>query len=467
MGRKKIAIKKIKDERRRLVTFHRRRLGLIKKAYELSMLCDCEIGVMIFSKEAAEPETCGPKMFTYSSKNMRSLITSHNQIISSPEFKEAKHQVMGDADVVKMIDNFGISDYFGESQKSDSDRNCSENSQTGASKGKQNSKMKDSPEVKHADPPKNDIKNVKNPQSKKSSKLCSTGKISKQKESKRDKYMKLPQKKVIQQAIRLEQERSKLEPMTANYNIKTIHPKMVFSDHIPNNIQSTTHESDQKATSIDKIEKFKQPMNFYLINPVAPTSLDNNASKIRRANSGLERQQNLLPNEVLKPKIFGSYSSEYSHYSLTHYPGMNEGGSNYQLHKINNPGLMPNYSNYSHANQSWNSPSSSSLSVALIPKSGDYQSSIESLNELRNGILCQNTNLTTSAIDESANSVDFSDSRHESTKHNLDDYQEEMKKINQVSYPAKKRQRHRKGIPLSKLAKEQMIMEDYNHIDKQ
>ncbi|CAG8508266.1 4532_t:CDS:2 [Dentiscutata heterogama] len=49
MGRKKIQIKPIKDERNRQVTFLKRKYGLMKKAYELSVLCDCEIALIIFN----------------------------------------------------------------------------------------------------------------------------------------------------------------------------------------------------------------------------------------------------------------------------------------------------------------------------------------------------------------------------------------------------------------------------------
>jgi hypothetical protein len=60
MGRKKIAIERIADHRRRQVTFSRRKVGLMKKAYELSVLCNCDIGLLIFPSNAK-------KMFTYSS----------------------------------------------------------------------------------------------------------------------------------------------------------------------------------------------------------------------------------------------------------------------------------------------------------------------------------------------------------------------------------------------------------------
>lgn len=48
MGRKKIVIKPITDERNKQVTLNKRKLGLMKKAYELSVLCGCEIALIIF-----------------------------------------------------------------------------------------------------------------------------------------------------------------------------------------------------------------------------------------------------------------------------------------------------------------------------------------------------------------------------------------------------------------------------------
>ncbi|VDP97022.1 unnamed protein product [Trichobilharzia regenti] len=50
MGRKKIEIKFIKDEKNRLVTFAKRKSGLFKKAYELSVLCECEIALLVFTR---------------------------------------------------------------------------------------------------------------------------------------------------------------------------------------------------------------------------------------------------------------------------------------------------------------------------------------------------------------------------------------------------------------------------------
>ena len=49
MAREKIKIKKIDNVTARQVTFSKRRRGLIKKAEELSVLCDAEVALVIFS----------------------------------------------------------------------------------------------------------------------------------------------------------------------------------------------------------------------------------------------------------------------------------------------------------------------------------------------------------------------------------------------------------------------------------
>ncbi|ETI26253.1 hypothetical protein G647_03030 [Cladophialophora carrionii CBS 160.54] len=48
MGRRKIEIRAIKDDRNRSVTFLKRKGGLFKKAYELSVLCSVDVAVIIF-----------------------------------------------------------------------------------------------------------------------------------------------------------------------------------------------------------------------------------------------------------------------------------------------------------------------------------------------------------------------------------------------------------------------------------
>ncbi|XP_057442454.1 MADS-box protein AGL24-like isoform X2 [Lotus japonicus] len=73
MARKKIKIKKIDNITARQVTFSKRRRGIFKKAQELSVLCDAEVGIIVFS--ATE------KLYEYASSSMKSIITRHNQHI--------------------------------------------------------------------------------------------------------------------------------------------------------------------------------------------------------------------------------------------------------------------------------------------------------------------------------------------------------------------------------------------------
>ncbi|GFS33033.1 AGAMOUS-like 6 [Actinidia rufa] len=58
MGRRKIALKAIEDKSSRQVTFSKRRSGLMKKARELSVLCDVEIALFVFSGRGRLYEFC-------------------------------------------------------------------------------------------------------------------------------------------------------------------------------------------------------------------------------------------------------------------------------------------------------------------------------------------------------------------------------------------------------------------------
>ncbi|XP_022857288.1 MADS-box protein 04g005320-like isoform X1 [Olea europaea var. sylvestris] len=58
MGRGKVELKRIENKINRQVTFAKRRNGLLKKAYELSVLCDAEVGLIIFSSSGKLYEFC-------------------------------------------------------------------------------------------------------------------------------------------------------------------------------------------------------------------------------------------------------------------------------------------------------------------------------------------------------------------------------------------------------------------------
>ncbi|XP_038681507.1 MADS-box protein JOINTLESS-like isoform X2 [Tripterygium wilfordii] len=70
MTRQKIQIKKIENTTARQVTFSKRRKGLLKKAQELSTLCDAELALIVFS-------TTG-KLFEYSSTSVKQVIERHD-----------------------------------------------------------------------------------------------------------------------------------------------------------------------------------------------------------------------------------------------------------------------------------------------------------------------------------------------------------------------------------------------------
>nr|UXR27441.1 MADS transcription factor SEP1a [Staphisagria picta] len=58
MGRGKVELKRIENKINRQVTFAKRRNGLLKKAYELSVLCDAEVALIIFSTRGKLYEFC-------------------------------------------------------------------------------------------------------------------------------------------------------------------------------------------------------------------------------------------------------------------------------------------------------------------------------------------------------------------------------------------------------------------------
>lgn len=66
MARGKIQIRKIENSTSRQVTFSKRRNGLMKKAYELSVLCDADIAVVIFSSTG--------KVFEFASSSMTAIL---------------------------------------------------------------------------------------------------------------------------------------------------------------------------------------------------------------------------------------------------------------------------------------------------------------------------------------------------------------------------------------------------------
>nr|AER30448.1 AGAMOUS4 [Passiflora edulis] len=71
LGRGKVEIKRIENTTNRQVTFSKRRNGLLKKAYELSVLCDAEVALIVFSTRG--------RLYEYSNSSVKSTIERYKK----------------------------------------------------------------------------------------------------------------------------------------------------------------------------------------------------------------------------------------------------------------------------------------------------------------------------------------------------------------------------------------------------
>ncbi|KAJ6920108.1 pistillata [Populus alba x Populus x berolinensis] len=60
MGRGKIEIKRIENASNRQVTYSKRKNGIIKKAREITVLCDAQVSLVIFASSGRMHEYCSP-----------------------------------------------------------------------------------------------------------------------------------------------------------------------------------------------------------------------------------------------------------------------------------------------------------------------------------------------------------------------------------------------------------------------
>ncbi|CAI0560717.1 unnamed protein product [Linum tenue] len=71
IGRGKIEIKRIENTTNRQVTFCKRRNGLLKKAYELSVLCDAEVALIVFSSRG--------RLYEYANNSVKATIDRYKK----------------------------------------------------------------------------------------------------------------------------------------------------------------------------------------------------------------------------------------------------------------------------------------------------------------------------------------------------------------------------------------------------
>nr|AIC33050.1 flower development transporter AG2 [Chrysanthemum lavandulifolium] len=76
LGRGKIEIKRIENTTNRQVTFCKRRNGLLKKAYELSVLCDAEVALIVFSTRG--------RLYEYANNSVKGTIDRYKKACLDP-----------------------------------------------------------------------------------------------------------------------------------------------------------------------------------------------------------------------------------------------------------------------------------------------------------------------------------------------------------------------------------------------
>ncbi|XP_015159274.1 MADS-box protein SOC1-like [Solanum tuberosum] len=106
MVRGKTEIKRIENTTSRQVTFTKRRGGLLKKAFELSVLCDAEVSLIIFSQKG--------KLFEFSSSSTNKTIERyqkndknlrHDKILLEQTTEHLKEEVMSMTRNLEVLEN--------------------------------------------------------------------------------------------------------------------------------------------------------------------------------------------------------------------------------------------------------------------------------------------------------------------------------------------------------------------------
>ncbi|KAK4415972.1 Agamous-like MADS-box protein MADS3 [Sesamum alatum] len=84
MGRGRVELKRIENKINRQVTFSKRRNGLLKKAYELSVLCDAEVALIIFSSRG--------KLYEFGSASMTKTLERYQRCCFNPQDNSAERE---------------------------------------------------------------------------------------------------------------------------------------------------------------------------------------------------------------------------------------------------------------------------------------------------------------------------------------------------------------------------------------
>ncbi|KAG5579652.1 hypothetical protein H5410_050279 [Solanum commersonii] len=91
MVRGKTEMRRIENATSRQVTFSKRRNGLLKKAFELSVLCDAQVGLIIFSAR--------DKLYEFSTS--RKLLGESLESCSLEELQQMEHQLERSINIIR------------------------------------------------------------------------------------------------------------------------------------------------------------------------------------------------------------------------------------------------------------------------------------------------------------------------------------------------------------------------------
>ncbi|KAJ0980149.1 hypothetical protein J5N97_008404 [Dioscorea zingiberensis] len=93
MGRGKVELKRIENKINRQVTFSKRRSGLLKKAYELSVLCDVEVALIVFSNNGKLYEfSSNPSMSKTLEKYKKCTYSSSEGVVQANDTQQSSYQ---------------------------------------------------------------------------------------------------------------------------------------------------------------------------------------------------------------------------------------------------------------------------------------------------------------------------------------------------------------------------------------
>ncbi|KAG6474265.1 hypothetical protein ZIOFF_068190 [Zingiber officinale] len=125
MVRGKTQMRRIENLANRQVTFSKHRRGLLKKAFELSVLCDAEIGLIIFSARGKLYKFASSRLSIHSSAAQLAFTTGkllkeadkeigHQKMITSlSKFADGSHFLTGSSDKFAKCCKFVVSEVPG------------------------------------------------------------------------------------------------------------------------------------------------------------------------------------------------------------------------------------------------------------------------------------------------------------------------------------------------------------------